>query len=84
MTTRERIVLSAHLLVSIEGERQRRNVPGLFRAVEQEIIWRELADLEAECSRSSLAILVRGNRRPAAGSASHGPANSPPEEKRFS
>ena len=45
MTTRERVVLSAHLLASIEGERQRRNAPGLFRAVEQEIIWRELADL---------------------------------------
>ena len=53
MTTRERVVLSAHLLASIEGERQRRSAPGLFRAVEQEIIWRELADLEAQCGRGS-------------------------------
>lgn len=84
MTTRERVVLSAHLLVSIAGERQQRNTPGLFRAVEQEIIWRELADLEAACSQSSLPVLVRGTRHPVAGSASHNPRNSPPEEERFS
>ena len=64
MTTRERVVLSAHLLASIEGERQRRKAPGLFRAVEQEIIWRELADLEAECGRDSLNGLAGSIRRP--------------------
>ena len=64
MTTRERVVLSAHLLASIEGERQRRKAPGLFRAVEQEIIWRELADLETECGRGSLKGLAESIRRP--------------------
>lgn len=76
MTTRERVVLSAHLLCSIECERQRRNAPGLFRAVEQEIIWRELADLEAECGRGSLKVLARSSRRPAR------PLEPPPSDHR--
>jgi anti-sigma-K factor RskA len=48
MSVRERVVLSAHLLITIECERRRQNSAGLFRAVEREIISRELADLEAE------------------------------------
>ena len=76
MTTRERVVLSTHLLASIEGERQRRNAPGLFRAVEHEIIWRELADLEAECVRGSLTVLARSSLRPAR------PLKPPPTDQR--
>ena len=48
MVTRERVILSAHLLAAIERERKRRNSPNLFSSVEREIISRELKDLETE------------------------------------
>jgi hypothetical protein len=48
MSRRERVVLSAHLLIAIDGERKRQHAPGLFSAVEREIIFRELSDLETE------------------------------------
>ena len=76
MTLRERLLLSAHLLVSIESERQRRNGPGLFRAVKQEIIWRELADLETECGRGSLKGLAVRGRGPV------WPLDPPPTDQR--
>ena len=48
MVTRERVILSTHLLTAIGCERKRRNRPNLFSSVEREIISRELADLGTE------------------------------------
>jgi hypothetical protein len=50
MNTRERVILSAHLLIAIERERKSRDAPGVFNSVEREIISRELNDLETEWS----------------------------------
>jgi hypothetical protein len=50
MNTRQRVILSAHLLIAIECERKRRDSRGLFNSVEREIISRELKDLETEWS----------------------------------
>ena len=48
MTLRERLVIGARLLVSIDAARTKRKAPGLFTAVEHEIIARELDELESE------------------------------------
>jgi hypothetical protein len=48
MNTRQRVIVSARLLIAIEWERKSRNAPGLFNSVEREIISRELKDLETE------------------------------------
>jgi len=50
MNTRQRVIVSARLLIAIEWQRKSRNAPGLFDSVEREIISRELKDLEAEWS----------------------------------
>ena len=42
MTVRERLVIGARLLVSIDAARIKRKAPNLFSAVEHEIIGREL------------------------------------------
>jgi hypothetical protein len=48
MTVRERLVIGARLLVSIDAARIKRKAPNLFSAVEHEIIGRELDELESE------------------------------------
>ena len=48
MTVRERLVIGARLLASIDAARIKRKAPGLFTAVEREIIARELDELESE------------------------------------
>ena len=48
MTVRERLVIGARLLVSIDAARTKRKAPNLFTAVEHEIIGRELDELESE------------------------------------
>ena len=48
MNTRQRVIVSARLLIAIERERKSRDAPGLFNSVEREIISRELKDLETE------------------------------------
>jgi hypothetical protein len=48
MNTRQRVNVSARLLIAIERERKSRDAPGLFNSVEREIISRELKDLETE------------------------------------
>jgi hypothetical protein len=50
MNTRQRVIVSARLLIAIERERNSRDAPGLFNSVEREIISRELEDLETEWS----------------------------------
>ena len=48
MTVRERLVIGARLLASIDAARIKRKAPGLFTAVEREIIAGELDELESE------------------------------------
>ena len=48
MTVRERLVIGARLLVSVDAARIKRRAPNLFKAVEHEIIGRELDELESE------------------------------------
>lgn len=48
MTVRERLVIGARLLVTIDAARITRKAPALFAAVEREIIARELDELESE------------------------------------
>jgi hypothetical protein len=50
MNTRQRLIVSAHLLIAIERKRKSCDAPGLFNSVEREIISRELEDLETEWS----------------------------------
>jgi hypothetical protein len=64
MTVRERLVIGARLLVSIDAARTKREAPGLFTAVEREIIARELDELESEWLASrGPAVSVRPDIR---------------------
>ena len=65
MTVRERLVIGARLLVSIDATRIKRKAPGLFTAVEREIIARELDELESEwiASRGPAVSVRRAVRR---------------------
>ena len=48
MAVRERLVIGARLLISIDAARINRKASSLFSAVEHEIIGRELNELESE------------------------------------
>ena len=65
MTVRERLVIGARLLVSIDATRINRKAPALFAAVEREIIARELDELESEwfASRGPTVSVRRVIRR---------------------
>ena len=65
MTVRERLVIGARLLVSIDAARIKRKAPGLFTAVEREIIARELDELESEwlANRGPVVSVCRAVRR---------------------
>ena len=68
MTVRERLVIGARLLVGIDAARINRKAPGLFTAVEREIVARELDELESEWLASggpavSVRRAIRGSER---------------------
>ena len=48
MTTRERLECGARMLDRIDAQRQSKGDPGIFAAVEGNIVGRELNELEAE------------------------------------
>ena len=65
MTVTERLVIGARLLFSIDAARNKRKAPGLFTAIEREIVARELDELETEwlASRGPVVSVRRPFRR---------------------
>jgi hypothetical protein len=53
MTTRERLASGARMLDRIDAQRQSKGDPGIFAAVEGQIVGRELNELETEWRANS-------------------------------
>jgi hypothetical protein len=53
MTTRERLACGARMLDRIDAQRQSKGDPGIFAAVEGQIVGRELNELETEWRANS-------------------------------